>query len=113
MIAMTKELARLRVEAEIGASGCGLPEGDSWMILDELTIDRAWGWVFFYTSRTWHETGDFRYAVAGNAPILVERETGLLRITGTARPIGEYIETYERTGDPHGEHLAIVSIEGR
>ncbi|WP_407297881.1 hypothetical protein [Stutzerimonas zhaodongensis] len=55
----------------------------------------------FHTSKLWLETHDIRYAIAGNAPIIVERETGKLIPTGTAMNIERYIENYERTGSPH------------
>jgi hypothetical protein len=72
------------------------------IILEGQTIEKPWGWVFFYTSRKWHETGDIRYALAGNAPIIVERLTERLLATGTARATEHYMENYERTGSPHG-----------
>jgi hypothetical protein len=55
-----------------------------------------WGWVFFYTSERYLKTGDFRYAVAGNAPYIVNRHTGEVRVTGTAYSIEHYIDEYER-----------------
>jgi len=65
-------------------------------ILDDRTRELDFGWVFFYTSKLFHETGDFRYALAGNAPLLVDRRDGALRPTGTAQPIEHYIERYRR-----------------
>lgn len=59
--------------------------------------------MFFYTSRLWKETGEFKYAIAGNAPLLVERETGKILVLGTAMAAEKYLEAYERTGDPHAE----------
>lgn len=79
-----------------------LPSEDEIVILDSETIERPWGWVFFYTSKLWFETREIRYALAGNSPLFVERETGKLLNTGTAHPIDYYIENYERTGNPHG-----------
>ena len=99
---ITKEQARALVASEILASSGNLREGDEWIVLDASTIEKPWGWVFFYTSRKWHETLDFEYAVAGNAPFIVERETGALVMTGTAMSIETYIDNYERTGKPHG-----------
>jgi hypothetical protein len=65
------------------------------VILDEHTIERPWGWVFFYDSRKHHETGDFQYAIAGNAPHVVNRFDGSMHVTGTAAPIEHYIAEYE------------------
>jgi hypothetical protein len=99
---ITKEQARDLVAAEVCVRPDWLPDYDEMIILDAQTIEKPWGWVFFYTSRKWHETRDIRYAIAGNAPIIVERQTGNLISTGTAMATEKYIENYERTGNPHG-----------
>jgi len=65
------------------------------VIVDDSTIEREWGWVFFYNNKKYLETGDFSYALAGNAPMIVNKRTGELVTTGTARPIDKYIEDYE------------------
>lgn len=91
---ITKKQARRLVEAEV----CN----DEIVIVDEATIERPWGWVFSYASKTWLETKDPRYAIAGNAPIIVERQSGKLIDTGTAMPIEHYIANYERCGEPYG-----------
>jgi hypothetical protein len=71
------------------------------VILDEETIERDFGWVFFYDSSEHIETGDFGDALAGNAPIIVNKHDGSLHLTGTYQVVEEFIEAYERTGDPH------------
>ena len=102
MNSLTIEDAKAVVEAEIASWFSGCETGDTLVILDEETIEKKWGWVFFFTSRKWNETGDLRYAIAGNAPYLVERASGRCFPTGTAYGIEHYIDNYERTGDPHG-----------
>jgi hypothetical protein len=72
-----------------------LPDGDELVICDENTIERPFGWVFFYDSRRALETGDFRHAIAGNAPIIVNRHDGSITVTGTALPVEYYISEYE------------------
>ncbi|MHC9084056.1 YrhB domain-containing protein [Luteimonas sp. RIT-PG2_3] len=99
---ITKEQARELVATSVCSRPEWLPEDDEIVILDAHTIEKPWGWVFFHTSRKWHETRDTNYAIAGNAPILVERLTGRLLVTGTAQGIESYIKNYERTGNPHG-----------
>ena len=89
--------ARAAVEAELASWGAPSPE-DSWEIYDEHTIERKWGWVFFYGSRRFRETGETRYAVAGNAPFIVRRSDGALFVTGTAMPIADYILQFEEDG---------------
>lgn len=76
-------------------------DDDKYIILHEATITKAWGWVFFYTSEKWHVTGDLQYALAGNAPLIVEKPTGNILVTGTAEPLERYLDRYEKTGTPH------------
>jgi hypothetical protein len=95
-------IAEARAAVENYLQGCvgELPDKDTLVVLEEKTIERPWGWVFFYTSRLWHQTGELRYALAGNAPLIVERHSGRILPTGTALPVEQYIANYERTGQP-------------
>ncbi|WP_343639681.1 YrhB domain-containing protein [Roseateles sp.] len=81
------------------ANADDLPGGDSLVLLLQHTIERPFGWVFFYTSRLYRETGEARYALAGNAPFIVNRRSGEVVITGTARPVEQYIAEYEARFD--------------
>jgi len=98
---ITKEQARGLVEKKIYDQCIELPDDDEITILEQETIEKPWDWIFFYTSRKWHETNDDVYTIAGNAPILVERATGKLFETGTACSIEHYIAQYEKYGDPN------------
>lgn len=69
-------------------------------LLDELTRELPYGWVFFYQSRGYVETGDPRQMLGGNAPLLVTH-SGELYETGTAHPLESYLREYERSGSPH------------
>ncbi len=95
----------LEARSQVERSFCGRPEWlppeDTLVVYEESTIERPWGWVFFYGSRLWQETGDLKYAIAGNAPLIYERESGRVLVAGTAHSIEYYVANYERTGDPH------------
>ena len=69
---------------------------DETVVMDDLTIEKEYGWVFFYNSRRYLETGDMNYALGGNAPIIVEKEDGSLYPTGTAEETEYYIKRYEK-----------------
>jgi hypothetical protein len=99
---ITEEQARELVSKQVCCRQDWLPPDDEIIIIDEATIEKPWGWVFFFSSKKWMETNDTKYAIAGNAPIIVEKATGKLITTGTARETEYYIENYERTGNPHG-----------
>lgn len=65
-------------------------------IVDKFTLERGFGWVFFYDSAKHLETGKISDAIAGNAPIIVDRNDGSVHETGTAHPVEHYIQVYER-----------------
>ena len=68
----------------------------------ERTLATDVGWVFFYDSRDFVETGDPTAALIGNAPLLVDRTTGAMHLLGTERPVETYLDDYRRSGDPYG-----------
>jgi 4a-hydroxytetrahydrobiopterin dehydratase len=65
-------------------------------ILDSQTTEYEFGWVFFYQSTLFLKTQEIGSALAGNAPIIVNRFTKELTTTGTAFPLSHYIEEYQR-----------------
>ncbi len=69
---------------------------DSLVLLDEATIEKQYGWVFFYQSRNYIETGDLTWMLAGNGPIVVLRDEGAIHSLGTALPIEEEIAEFEQ-----------------
>lgn len=75
----------------------GADGDDELIVVIEETIERPFGWVFFYTSKKLLETGDPRYFVAGNGPFIVNRHSGQIVETGTAFDIDHYIDEYEKS----------------
>ncbi len=67
-------------------------------IQDERTIERDFGWVFFYDSSEYLATGESRWKLFGNAPIIIDRDTGGATPTGTAFPVDAYVAAYETLG---------------
>jgi hypothetical protein len=88
---LTRETARARIEEELSEAAL---EYDV-VILDEATREYDWGWVFFYQSREFVASGRPASALAGNAPYIVNKITGEVRTTGTAKPVEEYVNDYE------------------
>jgi len=80
--------ARRLAEAEL--ANTAVPGGVVITGEEEFTV----GWVFFWNSTRFAESGDFRDGLAGNAPVLVDRSDGSVHFTGTARPVAEYVERY-------------------
>jgi hypothetical protein len=60
----------------------------------ERTIELELGWVFFYQTKAYIETGDVMKALIGNAPIIINKQTGAIHVTGTAHRINHYIIKY-------------------
>lgn len=60
------------------------------------TQEETFGWVFFYQSKDYMETGNLSSMLAGNAPFIVDQETGEVHILGTAYPVGVYIKEYDQ-----------------
>lgn len=93
---MNQKEAQKLVETEL-AQSLGSQENFGVVVLENETIEHEWGWVFFYQSKEYLKTGDFRHALAGNAPYIVNRKNGQIRVTGTAHPIEYYIQEYEQS----------------
>ena len=66
------------------------------VVIPEFTQERSWGWVIFYNSKEYLETKEAKDLVAGNAPYLVDRESGEMLMTGTSDPLETYIAEYEQ-----------------
>jgi len=69
--------------------------GVSLRLVDSETIEKPFGWVFFYNSEEYLRQGNFRDMLTGNAPFIVDVNGGSIHVTGTAKPIDEYIAEYE------------------
>lgn len=59
--------------------------------------EHSWGWMFFYESQTYLETGELRHALAGNCPYFVTRDDGVLHepVTGSSSRAEEHLRLFE------------------
>jgi hypothetical protein len=69
-------------------------------IVREATIAKPYGWIFFYQSKQCLDAGERSETLAGNAPVIVDRNTCELRVTGTAKPLEHYLAEYEKALPP-------------
>jgi ribosomal protein L7/L12 len=104
---ISKEEAKSKVIDLITGSVAGM----ELVVVDDSTIERDWGWVFFYSSKKWIETGDIQYALGGNAPYIVNRFDGSIHETGTAHSIEHYIDIYEGNV-PENKQIVITGWSG-
>jgi hypothetical protein len=51
-------------------------DAENLVIIEDSTRTEAFGWVFFWSDKRYMETGDVRYALQGNLPIVVLRDSG-------------------------------------
>lgn len=72
------------------------PPDDIFIIVDAGTIEKPYGWIFFYNSKKYLDTGEIRHALAGNGPVIVNRLTEAVDFYGASGSIQDLIEEYER-----------------
>jgi hypothetical protein len=66
------------------------------------------GWVFYYQSARYIETGDFRESVVGNAPLFVSRSDGFHCFVSYHRPLAESLAAYRACGNPNAKEVPEV-----
>jgi len=64
------------------------------VLLPQLTMEFELGWVFFYQTREYVETGDMMQMMEGNDPLIINKFDGSLHVTGTGLPIEKHIRDY-------------------
>jgi len=57
-------------------------DSDEIVIIRHLTIEKEYGWIFFYDSKIHLETGDYRYSLVGGGPLLIEKSDGSFHYLG-------------------------------
>ena len=65
-------------------------------LVERSTVEKPFGWVFFYNSKKFLDTGEFRYRLAGNGPIVVNKHDGSVEFFGASRPPLEIVAEYEQ-----------------
>ena len=73
-----------------------IANGHDFVIVSDQTIERPFGWVFFYTTRQYLETDNPSYIVPGNGPLIVLSSDGSHEWLSTAMPPQKAIEVYEK-----------------
>lgn len=93
-----------KTEQDLNAVGRLLPDYEGLSIqltiLENETLEYDFGWVFFYTTKEHSISGDFRSGIAGNAPLIIDRNSCELIETGSAKTTDYYVSNYIKTGDP-------------
>lgn len=58
-------------------------------------MDKDYGWVFFYNSAEFYQTGDPGRSLIGNGPFIVEKDFGDIVQLSSALPLDELLKGYE------------------
>lgn len=95
---MTIDQALQLVSAQLQQMGS---PSDPFVVVEASTIEKSYGWVFFYNSKKFVDTGISRYRLAGNGPVIVNKETGAVEFYGSNKPVEQIIEEYERRSSNH------------
>lgn len=90
---ITREEAQKRVAEYVNFNH--QPQDDELVIVDEETITKDYGWVFFAVNKKYLETQDFRDMVIGRGPVLFEKQSETIIPFGTAFSAEQYLEQYE------------------
>lgn len=70
-------------------------------LMDDQTLEKDFGWIFFYNAKDFIKSGDYRDLLVGNAPLIVDRTNGAIHVTGTGMPVEHYVEQYRKHGTPN------------
>jgi immunity protein 35 of polymorphic toxin system len=73
-----------------------LAPGIEFVVLEEQTIEKDYGWIFQFTTRRYRETHDPGALVPGTGPLVVERDSGATAFLATSVCPEKAIEEYER-----------------
>ena len=72
--------------------------GEGVELIKSSTIAKPYGWVFFYQTTAYlQNSNDVSQALAGNAPFIIDRESGQITVLGTALPTTDYLDRFEAT----------------
>lgn len=66
------------------------------IVQENQTQERPFGWVFFYTTEEYAKTHDIKYAVPGTAPFVVLRSDGSVEHLGSSVPPARAVEIFEQ-----------------
>lgn len=73
-----------------------LGDKHDWVLLEKKTLEKEFGWIFFYDSKTHMDTGNSDDKVPGTAPFIVERKAGKVFMLPSSMPPAAAIRSFEK-----------------
>ena len=74
----------------------GLKQGTEFVLLDDDTMEKDWGWVFQFGTKEYLRSGSPMDLVPGTGPLVVEKSDGGSSFLSTSVPGKVAIAEYER-----------------
>jgi hypothetical protein len=65
-------------------------------IADDATREENAAWIFFYNSKRFHQTKELSFRLAGNGPVMVDKDSGEVAMLGSAGGVEHQIAEYYR-----------------
>ena len=69
---------------------------DTVAIAEAKTLERDFGWVFFWNNAEYLATKDFQKLVVGASPLIVDKRDGSVHTTYSGKPLEGQLEEYSR-----------------
>jgi hypothetical protein len=98
---LTKSDALALLERELQRQS---PPDEPWVVDDSETIEEPFGWIFFYNTQEFLDTGNFSSHLPGNGPVMLSKHDGTVTFHGTGCSLEHYIEDYERKLSRQNRH---------
>jgi len=76
------------------------PGVEEMVLYEHAVLERPFGWIFFYNSRAFIESGRPEDAVIGNGPVVVDRRDGSVHVTGSTASFERFLDDYVRSRSP-------------
>src|SRR6266568_3036818 len=67
-----------------------------YVVDDRETIEKPFGWIFFYNTKRFLDTGDPSSGLVGNGPVMVNKYDGTVTFYGTGESLEHYIKDYQK-----------------
>lgn len=74
----------------------GLKKGTTFVLFEEHTVEKDWGWVFAFNTDKYRASGKPQDIVPGTGPLVVEKADGSYSFLSTSVPPQVAINEYER-----------------
>ena len=87
-IGNAKEMALKEINRYFDLSG----HNDETVIVDEATREFSAGWVFFYNSKRFLESGDNNFMLVGNKPVFVGRSGQVVPFLDPLEDLAKQVE---------------------